>query len=546
MSEQLLTKCPHCSTTFRLGQEQLEIAGGAVRCGACYQVFHASEHIVKTAAVEEIPTPTSEESPDPFQEFEPTATEATTSSDDPYAVDNWDLDNHPDADLFAENYHENIATPETELEELGYSDENKKPNTEDNDEAWAEKLLEEMGENSDPMEPDEVPDLIQDDPEKDNEHLQSNTGFSSISSSESAFSDGLGDDVEADDKDELSNSFSQLDNWSEDDPFAIQDEEDNPLPTGAVDESWAQAMLSELEQDTNPEPNLDHLEIMEDEPENEDNPFAAKNLSGEIPAVKKAKPHPTSKQTQKTAEKKTSSDNRLFEAEDFFSQLAPEHDIDDIELGAMPDLLEDDTESMEDVMQDAFTHDSQDIIDQQISASASHFGIEDEAPRSSFTKVAALVVLNVLTLGALCGQFVYFQYDELARNETYRPYFKKLCEQTGCTLPLKSDVSQIRGSNLVVRSHSMERNALVIDAIVYNRAKFAQPYPVIELRFDDVNGTPMASRRFTPKEYIHDNSIDLDNMPSDTPVHLTLEIVDPGQRAVNYQMNFYPTEQTTI
>ncbi|MBV1919603.1 MAG: zinc-ribbon domain-containing protein [Pseudomonadales bacterium] len=36
MSEQLLTKCPHCATTFRLSQQQLEIAGGAVRCGACY------------------------------------------------------------------------------------------------------------------------------------------------------------------------------------------------------------------------------------------------------------------------------------------------------------------------------------------------------------------------------------------------------------------------------------------------------------------------------------------------------------------------------
>jgi predicted Zn finger-like uncharacterized protein len=35
------TECPHCHTLFRLTQEQLDMAGGQVRCGYCKEVFNA-------------------------------------------------------------------------------------------------------------------------------------------------------------------------------------------------------------------------------------------------------------------------------------------------------------------------------------------------------------------------------------------------------------------------------------------------------------------------------------------------------------------------
>ena len=33
LSESSQTTCPHCNTSFLLGQEQMEQAGGKVRCG---------------------------------------------------------------------------------------------------------------------------------------------------------------------------------------------------------------------------------------------------------------------------------------------------------------------------------------------------------------------------------------------------------------------------------------------------------------------------------------------------------------------------------
>ncbi|MFZ5841550.1 MAG: DUF3426 domain-containing protein [Pseudomonadota bacterium] len=48
----LYTRCPHCQTVFRLAAEQLDAAGGRVRCGACLRVFPARNSLVrpKTAA----------------------------------------------------------------------------------------------------------------------------------------------------------------------------------------------------------------------------------------------------------------------------------------------------------------------------------------------------------------------------------------------------------------------------------------------------------------------------------------------------------------
>ncbi|WP_028104556.1 DUF3426 domain-containing protein [Pseudoduganella violaceinigra] len=50
----LATKCPHCSTIFRVAADQLKLRGGIVRCGSCSQVFDGNAALVEPAAK---PTP---------------------------------------------------------------------------------------------------------------------------------------------------------------------------------------------------------------------------------------------------------------------------------------------------------------------------------------------------------------------------------------------------------------------------------------------------------------------------------------------------------
>ncbi|MGE7960454.1 DUF3426 domain-containing protein [Pseudomonas sp. NPDC089530] len=151
-------------------------------------------------------------------------------------------------------------------------------------------------------------------------------------------------------------------------------------------------------------------------------------------------------------------------------------------------------------------------------------------------------LLILLATAGLAGQYIAYHFDELARQDQYRPWFQQLCPEIGCTVPSKVDIGRIKSSNLVVRSHPDFSGALVVDAIIYNRAPFSQPFPLLELRFADLNGHLIASRRFKPGEYVKGELEGVAEMPPQTPIHIALDILDPGPKAVNYSLSFHSPE----
>ena len=151
-------------------------------------------------------------------------------------------------------------------------------------------------------------------------------------------------------------------------------------------------------------------------------------------------------------------------------------------------------------------------------------------------------VLVLLAAAALAGQYIAYHFEELARQDQFRPYFQQFCPAIGCTVPSKVDIDRIKSSNLVVRSHPDFAGALVVDAILYNRAPFSQPFPLLELRFADLNGKMIASRRFKPGEYLSGDLLGKAEMPPQTPIHIALDILDPGPKAVNYSLSFHSPE----
>ena len=162
--------------------------------------------------------------------------------------------------------------------------------------------------------------------------------------------------------------------------------------------------------------------------------------------------------------------------------------------------------------------------------------------RSPWGRRLLWLLLVLLAAGALLGQYVGYHFDELARQDQYRPWFQQLCPEIGCKVPSKVDIARIKSSNLVVRSHPDFAGALVVDAIIYNRAPFSQPFPLLELRFADLNGHLIASRRFKPAEYLSGDLAGQGEMPPQTPIHIALDILDPGAKAVNYSLSFHSPE----
>lgn len=165
-----------------------------------------------------------------------------------------------------------------------------------------------------------------------------------------------------------------------------------------------------------------------------------------------------------------------------------------------------------------------------------------EQPAPNWGKRLLWGFLTLLAAGLLAFQYVWFHFDEMARQDQYRPIFQQICPLVGCEVPTRVDIARIKSSNLVVRSHPDFKGALIVDAIIYNRAPFAQPFPLLELRFADLNGQLIASRRFKPSEYLSGELAGRGEMPSQTPIHIALDILDPGPKAVNYSLSFRSPE----
>lgn len=176
---------------------------------------------------------------------------------------------------------------------------------------------------------------------------------------------------------------------------------------------------------------------------------------------------------------------------------------------------------------------------------------EEKAPRiprpGNTTEPMEMVKWGLLSLVAvllLGGQYLLFNFDHLARTPEWRPLYASACNLLGCELPNPSDISKLRGTNLVVRDHPSVGNALVVDAILFNKAEYDQPFPVLELSFSSLNGRAVASRRFSPQEYRSGELKDMEKMPADVPVHISFEIRDPGEEAVNYSLRFFSAPTT--
>ncbi len=165
-----------------------------------------------------------------------------------------------------------------------------------------------------------------------------------------------------------------------------------------------------------------------------------------------------------------------------------------------------------------------------------------QKPASTPGRRLLWILLVLLAAAGLAGQFIAYQFDDLARQDAYRPWFQQVCPVLGCKVPSRVDIAHIKSSNLVVRSHPEFAGALVVDAIIYNRATFSQPFPLLELRFADMNGGLIASRRFKPAEYLSGELAGVSEMPSQTPIHISLDILDPGNKAVNYSLSFHSPE----
>ena len=174
-----------------------------------------------------------------------------------------------------------------------------------------------------------------------------------------------------------------------------------------------------------------------------------------------------------------------------------------------------------------------DSLPRQMPVSAGRWHHRALTLRDAFSGTA--IIFLVLLLAT---QWVFFNRAELAREQDWRPGLEQFCKFLHCSLPLRVDLSQLKLLNRDVRQHPRVDEALLVNATLSNQADFTQPYPVLEVNFSGLDGSPVAARHFRPIEYVSDSYAVKHGMPPGEPVPVVLEILDPGEAAASYQFGF--------
>jgi hypothetical protein len=80
---------------------------------------------------------------------------------------------------------------------------------------------------------------------------------------------------------------------------------------------------------------------------------------------------------------------------------------------------------------------------------------------------------------------------------------------------------------------------LKLQATLVNRATKSQPYPLLEVVLFDAEGSQLATHYFEPADYLAGGSKPAATMSPHAYLPLSLQIEDPGVRAVGFELNFH-------
>lgn len=167
------------------------------------------------------------------------------------------------------------------------------------------------------------------------------------------------------------------------------------------------------------------------------------------------------------------------------------------------------------------------IIADQIS------NLEHEGIQIRFSLLFGLLFIAVL-IATLSLQAIAVYQEEWLPPSVHA----KACRWVTCVHKIPRALDKIEILNRSIYTHPQEKEALMVTVTIISRAKFAQPYPVVQLRFLDVSGDVMAARRFDPSDYLNETWNKQSIMQPERPISIQLELVDFGEDVVGYEFDF--------
>ena len=148
----------------------------------------------------------------------------------------------------------------------------------------------------------------------------------------------------------------------------------------------------------------------------------------------------------------------------------------------------------------------------------------------------------LLLLIVLLAQATYFFSIELAANlPGIRPALTTYCGLLQCavSLPQKADLMSIEASDL--EAEPAQPNVIVLNALLHNRAPYAQAYPNLELTLTDAQDKALARRTFRPAEYLKPGEDEKQGLAANRELSVKLNLDTTDLKPSGYRLFlFYP------
>ena len=167
-----------------------------------------------------------------------------------------------------------------------------------------------------------------------------------------------------------------------------------------------------------------------------------------------------------------------------------------------------------------------------------------ESQRVRSRSIGRLLLRGAWLVGGLViGSVIIFKAAEYSGHPVFEPgEVDALLVTTGLKEPPPPEVFRnVDMIHLVSRELAADParpGRLRLDATIVNRASRSQPYPDIEVILLDAAGAPLAKHEFEPAEYLAAETAADAAMSPDAYLPLTLELPDPGEQAVGFELDF--------
>ena len=153
--------------------------------------------------------------------------------------------------------------------------------------------------------------------------------------------------------------------------------------------------------------------------------------------------------------------------------------------------------------------------------------------------LGAAAALLVLAAQAL----LYYRTEIAVLFPETRPHLAAACATLGCELrlPRRPELMSIESSDL--QSDNRREGVIVLNAVLRNRAPFAQEYPALELTLTDERDHAVLRRVLAPADYLRGTAAErlAQGVAAGAEAVLRVHLETSGVRAVGYRLYlFFP------